>query len=247
MNRIRSLIPASCGSVIAFPFLLAVLLAGSGLHGAEAVPAPQSVETLDSQTANRLLIHTVKPEYSPIARVNYIQGSVELRITVNPKGKVAEAHVIEGEPLLAAAALEAVRKWEYDPYISSQGPTPFSTLVTVKFEILSRKFAARRRFPRDPDGYLEKQIRPPEVVTRPQADRSDAEVKFRVLVNAKGEVLDAVPIGAKHSEAELAKENLRHWKFRPARWGALAVPWYLIVKVPLVRALVGHDDESARH
>jgi len=246
LNRIHRSIPASWWKAIGFPLLLAVLLAGSGLQGADSASAPRRVASLDNDAANKLLIHTEKPEYPPIARVNYIQGIVSLKITVSPMGKVVEAHVIKGEPLLAAAAIEAVRKWRYRPYISSNGPAPFNAIVGVKFAIIPRSPIFHQHLPSHPDDYLEKQIRPPEVVNRPQADPSDDQVKFRVLVNSKGKVLDAVPMEGKHSETELAKENLRQWKFRPARWGALAVPWYLIVKVPLVHALVDHVDESAR-
>lgn len=246
MNRIHNLILASWRKRLSFPILLAVLLASSGLRGADPASAIRPVATLDKDAANKLLVHTEKPEYPPIARVNYIQGTVHLKITVSPKGKVVEAHVIKGEPLLAAAAIKAVRKWRYRPYISSNGPAPFNAIVGVKFAIIPQSPIFHQHFPSHPDDYLEKQIRPPEVVNRPQADPSDDRVKFRVLLNSKGKVLDAVPMGGKHSETELAKENLRQWKFRPARWGALAVPWYLIVNVPLMHALVDHVDGSAR-
>jgi len=30
-----------------------------------------------------------------------------------------------------------------------------------------------------------------------------------------------------------ARDNVSHWKFRPARWGTLPVPWYFDADVPV--------------
>ena len=198
---------------------------------------------LDNHAATKLLTRVVRPVYPPVAKLNYIQGTVKVGVKVNAKGKVVEAHVLEGEPLLAAAALKAVRKWRFRPYVSSGGPSSFDSIFGVKFQLRTRQFGAH--FPEDANAFLEKQIRPPKVASRPGVNTlHDAKVRFRVLLNSEGKVMDAVPIGAKKSEARLAKKNLRHWKFLPAHWGAIAVPWYLIVKVPLVRALVDQAANS---
>lgn len=227
--------------------MLAVLLASPGLLGAETFPASPPVEMLANGKAAKLLIHVVKPDYPAVAKVNLIQGSVKLHITVNPEGRVAAAHVVEGEPLLAAAALQAVRKWLYRPYRTAKGAAAFTTIVAVKFFLHRHRFNRFRRLPKDPDGFLERQIHPPEVITQPRPDPTSASVRFRVLVGSRGEVLDAAPMGASGAEAEAARENLRHWKFRPARWGALAVPWYIIVKVPYESTLEARKGYSARH
>lgn len=249
MNRMRSMFPASWQSVSSYPFLLAVLLAvlpaGPRVQGAEVHPAPQQVEMLGSHAAARLLIHVTKPHYPAIAKVNLIRGSVKLEITVNPEGNVVETHVIDGEPLLAAAAIQAVRKWLYRPYISTAGPTPFRTNVVVSFTLRSHFFAGR--FPRDPEGYLAKQIQPPVAINRPHPAPATASVLLRVLVDSEGKVLDAAAVEATGAEVDLARKNLRHWKFRPARWGTLAVPWYIMVKVPLEPAIMDQADNSEKH
>lgn len=226
-----------------FSFLLAIFLVGSVLQATGTALGTDHVVMLDNHTAVKLLVHAVKPAYPPIAKLNYIQGAVKVRLTVSSKGKVVKAHVLEGEPLLAAAALEAVRKWQFRPYTSSGSSKPFSYIVGIDFQLHPRVFGTR--LPSHPNSFLKKQIRPPQVVARTPADpSSDAAVKFKVLVNSSGKLLDAVPIGAKQSDAKLAKKSLRRWKFLPARWGAIAVPWYLIVKVPLLHALVDQAANS---
>jgi TonB family protein len=218
------------GRISAFPFLLAFVLAGPTMQAAMAAP-PQGIQELSTKAAARLLIYVVKPVYPPIAKVNFVRGSVKLEIKVSAKGRVIEAHAIDGEPLLAAAALKAVRKWLYRPYRSPEGPAPFITYASVGFNLHTHHF--RGLLPTNADKYLEKQVRHPEVISRPQEDTSPQSILVRVLVGIKGEVIDATAPKAREPEIELARKSLRHWKFRPARWGAIAVPWYLMVRVPI--------------
>lgn len=228
-----------------YPLLFAVLLAGPGLQNAEVMPKSGPVAMLDSDAAAKLLIHVAKPAYPAIAKVNFIQGLVTLEISVDKLGKVVAAHVVKGQPFLAAAAIEAVRKWLYRPYIGSGGPSPFRTSVAVRFALRSHVFG--KSFPSDPQSFLEKQIRPPEIVSCPYSDPSAAGVRLKVLVDSKGKVLDATSLGAGGTEVEFAREDLRYWRFRPARWGAMAVPWYVIVKVPFEHVLADEAAYSARH
>jgi TonB family protein len=227
-------------------FLLLAFLpaAPNALTAAKAPPPPQTQE-LENATAARLLIHVEKPDYPSIAKVNFIRGTVELKIKVTSKGRVSEAHVIEGEPILAAAALKSVQKWLYRPYVSQEGPVPFSTYVTIKFNLHPNRF--RGRFPKGADDYLKRQVRPPEVISRPQQDPSAVGIQMKVLVGSKGEVVDATSSKAGKAEMDLARKSLRSWKFRPARWGALRVPWYVTVTVPLPYVALDRTANSAKH
>jgi TonB family protein len=245
LNRMLSSIPAFRRKASACPFLLAFVLAGSNfLLAAKSISPPQIAE-LDTEAAAKLLIHVAKPAYPAVAKVNFVQGDVMLRIKVTPTGHVYEAHIVDGEPILAVAALGAVRKWLYRPYHSPQGPAPFLTLVVVKFNLHPHHF--RDRLPSNAANYFEKQIRLPEVISRPQQEESPRSIPMKVLVGSKGEVLDATSPNLLGPEVELARKNLRLWKFRPARWGAIAVPWYLTVSVPIERAALNVVANSAKH
>lgn len=226
-----------------YSLLLGVLVAAPAMAGARSHPASLPVVELNDHAASKLLIRGTRPHYPPIARVNYIQGSVKLHVTVDPRGRVSVVHVIKGQPLLAAAAIRAVRKWIYRPYHSSGGDAPFSTYVVLKFFLHPHRFLAH--LPMHADAFLARQIHPPEAVCRHKAGPPLPSVRFRVLVGSRGEVLDATPLKANVPDLKLARENLGHWKFRPARWGALAVPWYVTVKVPVYRALPAEADNAA--
>jgi TonB family protein len=240
-----SSIPAFRRKAAVCPVLLALVLAGSNVRLAAKTVSPPQIAELDTKEAAKLLIHAAKPAYPAIAKVNFIQGDVRLRIKVTPTGHVYVAHVLDGEPILAVAALDAVRTWLYRPYHSPEGPAPFLTFVVVKFSLHPHHF--RGRLPGDAASYLEKQIRPPEIISRPQQTASPRSIPMKVLVGSKGEVLDATSPHALRQDVELARKNLRLWKFRPARWGAITVPWYVTVSVPVERGALNVSANSPKH
>lgn len=57
---------------------------------------------------------SVKPVYPDVARQMHITGTVRLEATVAPDGKVRDARVVGGSPMLAQEATNAVKKWKYE-------------------------------------------------------------------------------------------------------------------------------------
>jgi len=58
-----------------------------------------------------------------------ITGIVRVEVVVSPNGTVKDAKVVGGHPVLANAALEAVRKWRFEPAAMES-----SGVVDFKFE-----------------------------------------------------------------------------------------------------------------
>ena len=90
---------------------------------------------LDEKTAQALVAKRVEPQYPAEARAGHIQGAVELRVIVDEDSRVHALHIIKGHPMLAAAAYNAVRQWEFKPYVENGKPLPVDTNVTVTFSI----------------------------------------------------------------------------------------------------------------
>jgi TonB family protein len=67
--------------------------------------------------------------YPELARKLNIVGTVKVEIVVAPNGIVKDAKVVGGHPVLANAALEAVRKWRFEPTAMES-----SGVVDFKFE-----------------------------------------------------------------------------------------------------------------
>lgn len=94
----------------------------------------QSLERSEMVSATRL-IHRVEPEYPPEARAQHIQGAVRLDIQIGGEGAVHNIEVVEGDPLLAAAAVQAVRQWRYRPYSVDGRAIEMQTRVTIRFTL----------------------------------------------------------------------------------------------------------------
>src|SRR5271166_4603854 len=71
----------------------------------------------------------VQPVYPELARKMNLTGTVKLQVVVAPNGTVKEAKVVGGHPVLANAALDAVRKWRFEPAAGES-----SGIVDFKFE-----------------------------------------------------------------------------------------------------------------
>ena len=71
----------------------------------------------------------VQPSYPDLARRMNLAGSVKIQVVIAPNGTVKEAKIVGGHPVLASAALEAARKWKFEP--ASQET---SGVIDFKFE-----------------------------------------------------------------------------------------------------------------
>jgi TonB family protein len=88
---------------------------------------------LDQNISQTLVTKRVEPEYPADARTGRIQGAVELRVIIGEDGRVHALHIIEGHPMLVPAAYNAVRKWEFKPYVENGKTLPVDTNVTIMF------------------------------------------------------------------------------------------------------------------
>src|SRR5579864_1819892 len=83
------------------------------------------------------LLHRVEPEYPAIAKQAGIQGTVVIKAFISRAGAIERTELLSGPPLLAHAALEAVRQWRYRPYYLNDEPVEVETQITVNF-VLNR-------------------------------------------------------------------------------------------------------------
>jgi TonB family protein len=210
----------------------------------QSTKGQQQLPVLGTTAASRLCLTQVPPEYPTLAKMNYIEGRVRLQLVVSSAGTVTSAHVLSGNPLLAAAVLNSVRKWRYRPYVAKGGSSSFATRVDVNFTLRPRKTALR---PAEAESDFGRQVKPPEVLRRPEEARSsDPSVRVRLLVNAEGKVIDSEILKGVPSQFEKARKSIEGWSFRPARWGTLSVPWYLDVDVPVYNSPAQADTASPR-
>src|SRR6516162_6566251 len=95
---------------------------------------PQRVR-VSQGVSQGLLIWQVKPVYPPLARQARIQGTVVLQAVISKDGSIANLHLISGHPMLAPAAIDAVKQWKYKPYFLNGEPVEVETTINVNFTL----------------------------------------------------------------------------------------------------------------
>ena len=82
-----------------------------------------------SAQENRKVISKPDPAYPQIAKQMNLSGTVKIQITISPAGNVQHTDVIGGHPILVNAALDALKKWKYEP-----AKTESTTIIQFDFK-----------------------------------------------------------------------------------------------------------------
>jgi periplasmic protein TonB len=114
-------------------------VAGGIVGGLPDVPAPPSptVVRIGGDVREPRKLKQVNPEYPPVARAAHIEGIVVLECLIDADGHVKNVQVLRAPPVLADAAVEAVRQWVYAPTLVNGIPSQALMTVTVRFELHS--------------------------------------------------------------------------------------------------------------
>jgi TonB family protein len=75
----------------------------------------------------------IDPKYPGLARQYQLTGKVKIEVTVSPDGSVKKTHIVGGSPLLADAAVDAIKQWRYET-----GPKETTETVDFAFENSAR-------------------------------------------------------------------------------------------------------------
>ena len=98
-----------------------------------AVALPTLGVPISKGTAGGVLVYKVQPVYPAEARRMRVQGNVVIDALVTAQGRIDELKLVSGDSILAAAAMDAVRRWRYTPYSLNGKPIPKQTRITVSF------------------------------------------------------------------------------------------------------------------
>ncbi len=107
---------------------------GSGMQRASVVE-PARILDLSAEAAEGSLLHRVEPDYPEPARQQLIQGAVVLDVHMAQDGSVQEVKLVSGPPLLAQAAIDAVKQWRFKPREVSGRPVEMQTRITLNFRL----------------------------------------------------------------------------------------------------------------
>lgn len=123
---------------------LVVLMAGWNLSAQEAAKDASSAsaqdDTVYQPTAEGLTppkgIYTPNPEYSDKARKKKLNGTVIVTVVINADGTVREAKITRSlEASLDQKAIEAVKKWKFQPATKDGKPVAVRVPIEVDFRL----------------------------------------------------------------------------------------------------------------
>jgi TonB family protein len=92
-------------------------------------PMDLKAQQAQSEEMVRRAKSKVQPAYPDLARKMNLAGTVKIEVVVAPNGTVRVARVVGGHPVLAGAALDAARKWRFEPAAAET-----SGVIDFKFE-----------------------------------------------------------------------------------------------------------------
>jgi TonB family protein len=107
---------------------------GPGMQRAASVEAAGTVKVAP-EVAEGSLVHRVEPNYPEEALRQQMQGSVELDVRTGRDGAVREVKLLRGQPVLADAAIAAVKQWRFTPRMVAGQPVEMQTRVTLNFRL----------------------------------------------------------------------------------------------------------------
>lgn len=102
------------------------------LAAALAFAAHTAILRIDALNDSQV-VHKVMPPYPGDAADLHITGVVKMTVTVGTTGRVENVKLISGHPLLAPAAMHAVRQWVFKPFAHDGQPVRAVVRIEIPF------------------------------------------------------------------------------------------------------------------
>ncbi|MFZ0769902.1 MAG: TonB family protein [Candidatus Sulfotelmatobacter sp.] len=96
---------------------------------------PARIVELSPDAAEGSLVRRVEPEYPQQALAQRVQGPVLLDVRISREGAVQDVRLVSGDPLLADAAIAAVRQWRFKPHTVNGRAVEMETKITLRFTL----------------------------------------------------------------------------------------------------------------
>jgi TonB family protein len=104
-----------------------VILLGTAAWGQDArrIPGAEAMAAAVSRPA---------PEMPPVAKQLKLQGAVELDVLIDEAGSVEKTDLVRGNPVLAKAAQDGVKRWKFKPFKDGDKATKVITTLSFNFK-----------------------------------------------------------------------------------------------------------------
>lgn len=96
--------------------------------------AAEDAKHISTSEALSQVVTRVKPDYPEIAKQIRVSGQVELEATIDEDGAVVSIKTLTGNPILAKAAVDALKKWKFKPFKEDGKPVKVASDFTLEFK-----------------------------------------------------------------------------------------------------------------
>jgi protein TonB len=94
---------------------------------------PRGPLRIGGQLKQPRLVSSTLPVYPSVALRTHTEGDVVVKTVIDQSGRVTEMQVVSGPPILRPAALDALRRWKYEPSKLNGLPVSAELMVTIRF------------------------------------------------------------------------------------------------------------------
>lgn len=168
------------------------------------------------------LVRQVRPVYPAEAKEARITGKVRLEAAVAKDGKIQDLKIVSGHPLLAAAAVEAVRQWEYAPVEKDGQPVAFKTQIDLNFTLADDGPAPLEVAGGVQAGKLVNKVNPVYPAEAKQQG-IQGRVLLRATIGANGTVEKVDVREGDPALAAAAVDAVKQWQYNPTMVNGSAV------------------------
>ena len=100
-----------------------------------SAPAAEAALPVGGDVKPARLITSVPPIYPTLAKNQRVSGNVVVDALIDVAGRVTTMKVVSGPSLLHQAAMDALKRWKYQPATLDGKPTPMHLTVTIQFHL----------------------------------------------------------------------------------------------------------------
>lgn len=218
------------------PVLVVILLPAPKFCAAQTQDETQShkTENTEKQAAQLKRIKWPTVPYPDEALKKNIEGKVVMSIVVDAQGKVSDVKVLGGPPELVQAAIDSVKRWQFEP----PSHAPVVTTAEVGYGhpkkcpgaisdhgevIVATRLTNERGRVVGMDDSIDQPL--PPYFTDDRKAGVSGDMVLSVTVNDDGKVAKAVVVKSLSTHLDTAAiETVRIWKFKVINGNASALP-----------------------
>lgn len=186
--------------------------------GSPSTPPPVRVNT---ETLERHRISGALPGYPEAAGKEHLRGVVAIDVQVDKEGAVAQVEVLAGNPVLAGAAVRAVRKWKYRPVTVGGSPIVVNGNVLFTFDPADKppvREGGKWPFPivacSASQGPLLSWVEP-KYPRMAKIAHVTGDVVLDIVIDKEGSVADMKVVSGHPLLVQSALDAVKQWRYRP--------------------------------